>query len=185
MVILMQLLSLIKTKTMQQDFQEFENQPAQRPTFLKVLCILTFIFSGYALISSTITYFNAEKVSATIINAREKLNQDLSRKGKDSESAGFASKVMDNMSVMSTPDNLRKTALANIVTSILCLLGAFLMWQLNKKGFYIYLLGTLVGILLPFYLFGGNFLTSLSVGFAGFIGLLFVIFYAMNLKSMK
>jgi hypothetical protein len=59
------------------------------------------------------------------------------------------------------------------------------MWKLKRAGFYIYTLGTVISIILPYYMFGSNFLTNISVGFLGFIGLLFVIFYAMNIKSMK
>ncbi len=113
--------------------------------------------------------------------------EDLNKKkkAKDPESVNIISKVMNNVSVITTPENLRKTAIGNIITSILCLLGAFLMWNLRRMGFYIYTLGTIISIVIPFYLFGNNFLTTISAGFASFIGILFVIFYAMNIKSMK
>jgi hypothetical protein len=171
---------------MTQDLDEFDIQPVQRPTFLTVLCILTFIGSSYAIISGTVTYFNADRVAKTLVTAKSEINEDINRKHKnDPEGNGFAAKVMDNMSVMTNPDNLRKSSLGSIIASLFCLAGAILMWRLNRKGFFIYVLGTIIGIAVPFYVFGNNFLTALSVGFAGFIGILFVIFYAMNLKSMK
>ena len=171
---------------MTQDLEEFEKLPPQRPTFLKVLCILTFIGSCYAIINGTVTYFNADKVANAMISAKAKMNEDIHKKSNaDPEGNGLASKVMNNMSVMANPDNLRKSSLGSIIASVFCLLGAILMWRLNRTGFYIYILGTIIGIAVPFYVFGNNFLTALSVGFAAFIGVLFVIFYAMNLKSMK
>jgi hypothetical protein len=171
---------------MTQDLEEFETLPPQRPTFLTVLCILTFIGSCYAIVNGTITYFNADKVAQKVISAKAEMNDEAHKKNNaNSGDNTFAAKVMNNVSVMANPDNLRKASLGNIIASVFCLLGAILMWRLNRTGFYIYVLGTIIGIVVPFYVFGNNFLTALSVGFAAFIGVLFVIFYAMNLKSMK
>ena len=157
-----------------------------RPVFLKVLCILTFIFSSYTILSQVYVYFQAEETSAAMTEAKSEINKDMNDKKADSpEEKSFLNKVMGGMSEMSTPENLRKQAIGNIIASALCLLGAILMWRLNRTGFYLYILGTVVGIVVPFYLFGNNFVTAISTGFASFIGLLFIIFYAMNLKSMR
>jgi hypothetical protein len=171
---------------MKSDLQEFETLPPQRPVFLKVLCILTFIGSSYGIINSAITYFKADDISKIVTEVKTKMNDDLKRKNaRNPDKVIFFNKIMNNASQISTPENLRKTAIGNIITSILCLLGAFLMWNLRRMGFYIYTLGTIISIVIPFYLFGNNFLTTISAGFASFIGILFVIFYAMNIKSMK
>jgi hypothetical protein len=168
-----------------QDLQEFETLPPQRPQFLKVLCILTFIGSCYFILTSAITYFNADRTASAMVDAQTKMHDKMNKKSNDPEGNGFASKVMNNMAVMANPENLRKQSIGNIIGSLLCLFGALLMWRLNRIGFYIYVLGTIIGIIVPFYVYGNNFLTALSVGFVSFIGLLFIIFYAMNLKSMK
>ena len=171
---------------MTHDLEEFETQPRQRPTFLRVLCILTFIGSSYAIISGTITYFNANEIANQVVKAKSEINQDAQNKTKNNgENNAFASKMAKNMSEMTNPDNLRKSSLGSIISAVFCLVGAFLMWRLNRKGFYSYVLGTIIGIAVPFYVFGNNFLTALSVGITALIGILFVIFYAMNLKSMR
>lgn len=172
---------------MQQDVLDSEIIPPQRPVFLKVLCMLTFIGSGYGIINSAVTYFNADTISKVFVDVKTKMNDDLAKKKNvdKPEKVYLINNIMNHASVLSTPENLRKTAIGNIVTSILCLIGAVLMWNLLRAGFYIYTLGTIISIILPFYLFGSNFLTNLSAGFLGFIGILFVIFYAMNIKSMK
>lgn len=164
--------------------EQFENVPQHRPVFLKVLCILTFIGSGYGIINSAVTYFKANEIAGMVAEAKTKMYEDQ-KNVKNPESKNMVSKIMNNMSVISTPENLRKTAIGNIITSVLCLLGAVLMWNLLRAGFYIYTLGTIIGIILPFYMFGNNFITNISAGFLSFIGILFVIFYAMNIKSMK
>lgn len=171
---------------MEQLFEDFEIIPPARPLFLKVLCILTFIGSGYGIINSAITYFKADDISNIVSNVKIKMNDDLKRKNvRNPDKVIFLNKIMNNASQISTPENLRKNSIGNFITYALCLFGALLMWHLRRVGFYIYTLATVVSIVLPFYLFGSNFLTNLSGGFLGFIGILFIIFYAMNLKSMK
>lgn len=172
---------------MVQDAGEFDIIPPQRPQFLKILCILTFIGSGYGIINGVVTYFKANDISKFVTEAKAEINNDISKKKKanDTASVSLAGNVVNNMSVMAKPENLRKMAIGTVISSILCLLGAILMWNLRKVGFYIYALGTIIIIILPFYLFGNNFLNNISVGVQGFIGIIFVIFYAMNIKSMK
>ena len=168
---------------METSYDEFETSRPARPQFLKILCILTFICSSYLILSSTYVYFRAEKTSEIIESSKTEITEKQNKKSPEEQS--FLKKVMSGMSEISTPENLRKKAIGDIIASALCLLGAFLMWNLNRVGFYIYTLGTIIGIFAPFYLFGNNFLTLIGAGFTSFIGLLFVIFYAMNLKSMK
>jgi len=171
---------------MEQTFKDFEIIQPARPLFLKVLCILTFIGSGYGIINSAITYFKADDISNIVSNVKTKMNDDLKRKNaRNPDKVIFLNKIMNNASQISTPENLRKNAIGNSITYALCLLGALLMWHLRRIGFYIYTLSTVISIILPFYMFGSNFLTNISAGFLGFIGILFIIFYAMNLKSMK
>jgi hypothetical protein len=170
---------------MTQDLFDEEITVKRRPTFLKVLCILTFIGSGYGIINSAVTYFKADTISEMVTEAKTEIKEDMNQQKKKDDESAFVSQMMGNMSKMSTPENLRKSAIGNFITSLLCLAGAILMWNLRRTGFYIYTLGTIISIIIPFYLFGSNFLTNISAGFLGFIGVLFVIFYAMNLKSMK
>lgn len=92
---------------MPQDLFEDEIVYKKRPTFLKVLCILTFIWSGYTIINSAITYFKADTISEMVTKSKSEINKDIKKQPNDEESA-FVSKMMGNMAEMSTPDNLRK-----------------------------------------------------------------------------
>ncbi|MEP7110029.1 MAG: hypothetical protein ABI760_18685 [Ferruginibacter sp.] len=163
--------------------QDYEN-PATRPTFITVLCILTFIGSGWNVISESIKYATANSQAAAISMAKEKVNSDLKRNNDSSEGSRFAKKMMNNLSA--TPDNIRKGALSNIAAAIFCLAGAFMMWKLKRTGFYLYVAGTLIGIISPFVIFGGsNFISIISSVAIGFIGIIFVILYGVNLRYMK
>jgi hypothetical protein len=80
--------------------------------------------------------------------------------------------------------------LAGLIGSVLCIVGAVIMWKRKKMGFYIYLLGQGVPVLLSFYisLIIANKLGSQTLFFSilpNVIPIGFVIMYAIQLKDMK
>ena len=169
---------------MPDELQDYE-QPAARPTFITVLCILTFIGSGWGLISDGIKYFNANSQAEAISKFKEQANSGVS-KNKDAGKPGneFAIRIVKDLNM--SPDNIRKGAVADGAAAILCLAGAFMMWSLKKTGFYLYVAGTLLGIISPFIIFGtNNFIAIISSIMIGFIGLIFMILYGVNLKYMR
>ena len=154
-----------------------------RPTFLTVLCILTFIGSGWGIIGGGVQYFTAEKQVQEISRAREEAKKEF----KDHESSPGAKMAerMIKMSAAVTPAMLKKGALVNIFAAIACIMGAVLMWKQKRNGFFLYLGGILSGVIAPFMLFGMN--NILAVGSSvlqGFVGVAFLIMYAVNLKHM-
>jgi predicted cobalt transporter CbtA len=163
-------------------FDELDEQPKKRTTFITVLCILTFIGSGLILLKDCYNYVEAKSGALKMQQARKAVAQDSA---KNKESAEFSKKIFEPMAAVLTEANIKKSSLAGILSAILCLGGAFFMWQINKKGFFLYLAGTLVSIVAPFVIFGNNFLAIGTSVFWGFFGLVFCILYAVNLKDMK
>lgn len=164
--------------------QEFE-QPDARPTFITVLCILTFIGSGWGLINDSIKYYTADSQAEVILKVKENASSDISQ-NRDSTKPGsqFAEMMVGSLNL--SPENIKMGALSNGAASIFCLAGAYMMWMLKRKGFYLYVIGTLIGVISPFLIFGtGNFLAIISSAVVGFIGLIFVIMYGVNLKYMN
>jgi hypothetical protein len=83
-----------------------------------------------------------------------------------------------------TLENIKNNSYASILSSILTVLGAILMWKLRKIGFWIYVLGTVIGVVAPVIIFPGNIIAViLSIGLA-FFGALFVVLYAINKKQL-
>lgn len=163
--------------------QDYERS-AVRPVFITVLCILTFIGSGWGVVSESIKYFTADSQATAISVAKEKVNADLQKNNDSGKGSQFAKKMMNSLNT--SPENIKKGALSSTLAAILCIAGAIMMWNLKKTGFYLYVAGTLVGIISPFVIFGGgNFIAILSSALIGFIGLIFVILYGVNLKYMK
>ena len=64
---------------METDIINYEEIPAERPVFLKVLCILTFIGSGWLIITNTVTYFTAYDISKEVASAKLKIYEDANK----------------------------------------------------------------------------------------------------------
>jgi uncharacterized MnhB-related membrane protein len=64
------------------------------------------------------------------------------------------------------------------------LIGAIMMWNLRKIGFWIYVLGTVIGIVAPLIIYSGNLIGAISSIGIGFFGVLFVVLYAINKKQL-
>jgi hypothetical protein len=170
---------------MSEVLQDYE-APASRPTFITVLCILTFIGSGWGLIGGAIQYFSAEKQALSMSITKEKASTDIEKSGKNDAGTQMAEKMVNSMTSAFTAENLKKTGIASIIGALFCLAGAFLMWQLKKNGFYLYIAGTLIGIISPFIIYGtNNFMSIITSVMVGFVGIVFVILYGVNLKHMK
>jgi hypothetical protein len=169
-------------------FQSTESIPAgpQRPTFLTVLCILTFIASGWGIFTNISNYMNADvnaKVAETVLDsAKEKISKEADNEG----TTKMAEQVFSGATKMLDPANIKKNALYSILANLLTLGGAFLMFQLKKPGFWVYLAGTAVAIITPFIVYGASNIMSIGMtAVIGFFGILFAVLYSLNLKYLK
>jgi hypothetical protein len=73
---------------------------------------------------------------------------------------------------------------ANCLFAVLSLLGVFMMWKLNKNGFYLYTFANVFWLLVPLGLidFDATFFNTMI---GAVITAIFVILYAVNLKHME
>lgn len=151
-----------------------------RPTFLTVLCILTFIGSGWSIYSGITNYYTAD-VSYGIVNEQFDRVQEQLDNQEGAESFG---KLFQSIGDSMTPEKIKNNGIATAITSIITLIGAILMWGLRKTGFYVYVVGALAAIIAPITIFGG-FAGAMASGGAAFAGILFIILYALNLKHLR
>jgi type III secretory pathway component EscR len=161
-----------------------EQQPttSARPTFLTVLCILSFIAGAYGIYSGISGYFTADTAAGLVGEAMDNASNSI----KNSDNASKAVEgVMNSISDAMSPEKIKNNAIAGVLASILTLIGAWMMWNLQKKGFWIYLAGTVVSIVAPLVVFGGGLMGLATGGVSAFFGVLFVILYAINLKHMS
>jgi hypothetical protein len=155
----------------------FEQKPAELPVFLKVLCILTFVGSGWGLLSGL---FNV-----VMVDSSRELLETANR---------FSDGIYDRMG-FDIDEMIRWTNYsnyANLLGSALCLTGALLMWKLKKVGFYLYVPGNLIPLIVSFfavnYMMGSGPFASLGmigVVFGSLFSLAFIVMYGVNFKHLR
>jgi hypothetical protein len=165
---------------------EFGGAPAgKRPTFITVLCILTFVGCGIYLISSVyglITFEQNKKMTMALINGDNNVFGGLFQ-----QVFSMSEKDMKNFFDWSLYNHF-----ANLLNTATCLTGALMMWKLRRMGFYIYAVGTIFPIITSIGLWmaaqdapmlgtgaaiGAIFMIVVSIGF--------VVMYGLNLKHMR
>jgi hypothetical protein len=156
-----------------------------RPTFLTVLCILTFIGSGWGIINSMNGYMSADSAAAIGTQALDSARNEIVKQGENTPGAQVAEKVISGASQMLDPVKMKKNAMYGVLANILTLAGGFLMFQLRKPGYWLYLLGTAISVITPLMIFGATNLLSIGMtAVLGFVGVVFAAMYATNLKHM-
>ena len=181
---------------MKNDLYDFETEPEKRPSFLTWLCILTFIGSGWAILSCIWSYTTAHKAATmfsqsiqnkadSTVSSDSTAKIDTAKIRMKHRDSFFEGKMKSSFSKILKEENIKGAAIGGFIAAVLTLSGAILMWWLRRKGFYLYIAGVIFGILVPFYLFGNDFLAVGASSFANFFGLVFIALYALNFKSMK
>lgn len=157
-----------------------------RTDFLTILCVLSLIGSTLLVVTGINQYREADLTSALIRQQMEKGNVKVNLDEGVGDDAERARQVMKEASNMVSPEKIKKYALGSMITNLLTLFGAFMMFRLKKIGFWIYLLGTVAFAAVPFWVYGlGNPLAyGMGMLFAG-VGVVFVLLYARNLKYMS
>ena len=156
-----------------------EAPKAVRPTFLIILCVLTFIGSSYSIYSAVSGYFTADISARIVSQAGEKASDQIG----DKPQPDFVKSILSGISSLSA-DMIRKSSIIGLLAALLTLTGGVLMWSLRKYGFYIYIAGWFVAISGPVVLYGGNMI-GIIAGVSSAVGaLLFIILYGVNVKYL-
>lgn len=156
----------------------------QRPTFLTVLCILSLLgglWGTWEGIKNAFTNAPQEAVEEARTAIEEAMTQ------VQGSGADFAVKMMEDGLAMAEQAAANAVPLGYIglITSVLGLVGVWLMWNLKKNGFYLYTVASLAGLFLPFMYLGFSSMGLLSLGLGGLLTVLFIVLYAINLKHMN
>jgi hypothetical protein len=161
----------------------YPNAAPLRPTFLTLLCVLSFIAGAWGLFSGVQSSFT-DKPQRDLEEARSEMEEAMDQMG---EASGMVANMMESAMALAekSAENAVTLGYVAIVTSLLSLLGVWFMWNLRRLGFGIYVVASLLGLLVPFAFLGFDLMTFIGLGVGGFITVLFIILYAVNLKHMR
>ena len=159
----------------------FSAERPVRPTFLTVLCILTFIGSGWGLISNLfqLAMFTPERLVAQI-------QQITTMAGAEAQPSWVSSLMTSSLEVLQTTIMHGKAIYSlAALCSVDSLIGAFMMYKLKRNGFYLYVIAQIGQLfILPVYS-GWNSVVLISMAMSGFWALVFIILYALNYSKLK
>jgi hypothetical protein len=146
--------------------------PAQRPTFLTVLCILSWIWQG---ILAIIILLGALAIGAiTAGYSSDAVQNELAEmSASDPDAAAAVSTVATTSAGL-----LWAAVIIGFICVVLSFIGVLQMWKLKKSGFYIYTAAFVISAIMGFV--GGE-----PSYFGLVIGAAFVAMYAANLKYMR
>lgn len=163
--------------------QTTENQN-KRPQFLKVLCILSFIFIGISLIGGLIGLFGGKTSEEEMINQKVemvKAADEMKSVGMDGMAEMF--EKIQRMSE-SINDNFYLVSSVSIVVMGLGLFGVLKMWNGFRLGFHLYIGYSLLSIIQIYFFVSPTDIPTFVVVWNLLFSGLFVFLYSRNLKWM-
>lgn len=149
-----------------------------RPVFLTVLCILTFVGSGFGLLAALFgMLFSGMNQTSMRIMERSMENNPFA------DSFGFNYEEMVRWTTYSN--------WANLIGSALCLTGALMMWKLKKIGFFLYIPGWIIPVVIS--AFAMKYMMTGMLASFGAVGVViniifaggFIVMYGLNYKHLK
>ena len=159
----------------------------ERPQFLKVLCILSFVMCGIMLLFALFGLKNLFLSPEEIMGSNPYM-QTL----QDNNPTAYQA-ILDSMQYK----NL--SALLGLITPVISLIGVIFIWKLKKTGFFIYLFGELLPYITTILTGGvsvmyasasafgekGETIINVIIGMVIIFDVLFIVLYALNLKHLK
>jgi hypothetical protein len=146
----------------------FENETPQRPQFLRVLCILSFIWSGFLLFCLFLLLI----FSSSIFSVLEKLLVGAEGTPSISEDQQKALQTLLDLG----PQKFLMMVAVAIIMYMTSLLGVVKMWKLQKWGFYVY--AVVNGLALTYDIISGSY-------FSVIVSIAFIGMYFSNFKYLK
>ncbi len=157
---------------------ERNEQENQRPVFLTVLCILSYVGNGVTIVGSLMTLVMSGPLKMIWQKALEQPEMYEETPVPFVQMFEQFSQLFEYLPLLSW---------VILAAAIINLFGVYQMWNLRKSGFYIYSVSELAPYLLSLVLYTvvlGAFGFAASL-FNMVIPVAFVILYGLNLKHMK
>lgn len=154
-----------------------------RPIFLTILCYLTFMSGVTGLWTQSERLWSPGIVAESTQETFEKVQESVESQASG-EQLALMKRMFDGIISQTTADNIQKAAIILIIFESISLFAAYLMWNLKRKGYYLYLIGIGFAFLAPLAVIGSwmGFITAMSAVLMSFI---MAILYTLNLKHLS
>ena len=143
------------------------------PRFLRIVCILSFVHGGLFIIKHLVSAFEGYN-SADISQIVESVSKT------SPVSLRYIHEYFENWALGYTVHEL-----SNAVLYGMGLIGVFQMFRLKKRGFFMYGLAHVLLTFYPVVMVVNNPFSQMETIRWGIVTILFIAFYALNMKHMK
>jgi hypothetical protein len=169
----------------EQVLEQMRESEQPRPSFLKVLCILSFISIGLAAISSMGSLV-AGPTDAEVLEQQKVEMLEMSAELRDS-GMSYLADVAGQMQRMSESlnDHFYPMATLSLAVIILGFIGVLLMWKGKRLGFHLYIIYNLIGLANIYLFVSPSDIPTFAVLWNLFISGLFILMYSKNLHWMN
>lgn len=169
-------------------FESIDNptsHKAPRPTFLTVLCILSFIFIGFSFAFGLVGLFGGPLSEEQMLEQKVELTKSADEM-RSLEMDSFA-EMMEKIQRMSESinTNFYASSILQVLVMGLGLYGVLLMWKGKKLGFHLYIAYSLLSIIQIYFFVSPSDIPSFVVIWNLIISAIFVFMYSRNLKWLS
>jgi hypothetical protein len=171
------------------DFTDFNDsqltEKQERPSFLTVLSILSFISIGFSLIASLFELISGPMTTNQLEeNKIELLKQADEMRSLDFEGGATMLEKIQRMTEALNA-NFYSASIVSIVILLVGLFGVISMWRARKIGFHFYIIYSLLSIIQIYFFISASDIPLPIVLWNLFFSALFTIMYSRNLKWMS
>jgi len=149
------------------------------PRFLTLLCILSLASGIFAIKSSVGSLFFNDHLNE---DAAYNLNYEIN--GDTPDFIQYTINSLVDFWLMQNENAVVINA-STLLLTLISIVGVILMYRLNRKGFALYTIANLLGVIIPFFYFLDNTIGQLFVAGQFFVTALFILMYASQLKHMR
>jgi hypothetical protein len=168
--------------------ESIDNQPSlkqQRPSFLTVLCILTFIATGWGVMTGFLGLFSAAPTDE-IIQAQQ-LKIIILADELRTANVEYLAGVIDQFGLMQTEifQNFKLHVLITLFVSLIGLGGSLLMFKGKKLGFHLYIIYSILSVISIYAVASSSNISSFHIITNISVSGIFILMYSRNLKWLK
>ncbi|MDX2362601.1 MAG: hypothetical protein QNK23_17465 [Crocinitomicaceae bacterium] len=157
----------------------------KRPTFLIVLCVLSYIYIGFSFAGTLLNFTSGPATDAELTEVKVELTKLVSQ-SESQGLGGMAGYIEQSIEMTSeVNENFYTAAFLNLIIVVVGFFAVMKMWRGAKLGFHSYIVYCLLstgGIY--FYISAANIPTPLIIWNLIISGV-FILLYGLNLKWMK
>lgn len=171
-----------------EEFDAIDNgeiKKEQRPVFLTVLCVLSFVYLGFSILLGVIGLGRGQYSEDEILTHRvESAKAADEMRSLDMESLAVMQEQIQRMSE-SLNQSFYPSSILSLAVMLLGLWGVIWMWKGRKLGFHLYIAYSLLTIVQIYFFVSPADIPTAVVVWNMFFSAIFVVMYSRNLKWLS